>query len=119
MRARFIALVLFSLVTAPVVAAWPDACAHDAPALASHGEHADHGMHETMAMAGEMAAEAPCHCDADCAEHCDAAVSAALVDVDRPDAPLPSVTQTSASERRFHEDPPRGAPLRPPQARSS
>lgn len=115
MRAILIAMVLLSVAAAPVVAAWPDDCGHEAPVMA---EGADHDMHEAMSMDVDAGTESSCHCDLGCAEHCDAAAPAALLGIDSSDQPIPASTSVIAAVRSFEAGPPRAAPLRPPQTRS-
>ena len=115
MRLAFLVFVLLTMVAAPVAAAWPDACAHDAPATAMSGDRDAHGA---MPMHHDVGVEAPCACDADCAEHCDAVAPAALLGVDSPEQPVAVASDGTLVAASFHAGPPRTAPLRPPQTRS-
>ena len=116
MRKLIVIVCLLAWLAAPVAAAWPESCSHEAPAMAAMPES---GMHEHMpahdlSHAAESV-EAPCHCDNDCAQHCDTAPSPALAalsvveDVLRPQRHRLMVVPS------FYIDPPGTDLLRPPQ----
>ena len=115
MRASLIALLLLSMVAAPLAAAWPSACAHESEAM-TPGD--GHGMHDAMPMDVDTHDGSACRCDIGCAGHCDAAAPAVPPGIDGPDQPTRVTTAVNSAVRAFDAGPPRAAPLRPPQTRS-